>query len=192
MLFAFQVVMSIAFVAAIFFAWPNTRPTERIISSASADSIRVRAADSVRRAATLSQLDSVNLRDSARVRATAARRDSTASVAKQQEDMNAVRAFLVIVLAAGALGTLFRGVGSLAWYVGTRTLRQSWLLTYYVGPLKGALLGLLFFFVFRAGLLATNTPIGDSNPAGFAALAALVGLFDREGTRKLRLVAVCF
>ena len=134
----------------------------------------VRTADTVKGASSSTTADSSK-------RALVAVVDPKTANAKEQ-------AVLFIVLAAGALGSLFRGLGSSTWYVGTRTLYRSWLAMYYVQPFKGAVLGLLFYFAFRTGLTSSNPAI-SSNPAGFAALAGLVGMFEREATKKLQLVA---
>jgi hypothetical protein len=220
LMFLYQFVMSIALVMLIFWAWPQTRPTDNngargaadgavgvkvdsssgaagrvppspanaasnvpVVSTTPADSDTTVVRDTQRAPTVRTPVTASNAHDSA---GNAAERDS---VDRREADSKAIRAFFIVVICAGALGNLFRGIGSLAWYTGTRTLLQSWLFTYYAQPVKGALLGLLFFFVFRAGLVASSTSIVESNPAGFAALAALVGMFDREATRKLKRVA---
>jgi glycerol uptake facilitator-like aquaporin len=215
-LFAYQFFVTALLVYGIFWAWPRSRSTERdrlpaVVDSAikvalarrevprgpAANSAQVTQAGAPlqpnggQRSAsdTTTALNDTSRRESTTLsqESVSAKRDSTAQQ-DPGENLRAI-AFLVVVLCAGGLGTLFRGIGSLAWYSGTRTLLQSWLFNYYAQPLKGALLGLMFFFVFRAGLLATNTSVTDTNPAGFAALAALVGMFDREATKKLQQVA---
>jgi hypothetical protein len=98
------------------------------------------------------------------------------------------RLFLIVIF-AGALGAVLRALGSIVWYTGTRYLRRSWLLQYYMQPLRGAVLGILFYFLLRGGLFSSNAPLGDTSPAGFAAVAALVGLFEKEATRKLQMIA---
>ncbi|MBT2213410.1 MULTISPECIES: IPT/TIG domain-containing protein [Actinomadura] len=94
----------------------------------------------------------------------------------------------VVVMAAGALGSVVHALRSLYWYVGNRALRRSWLMMYLFLPLVGALLGLVVYLVLRGGL---TSPVGGSaeiNPYGVAAIAALVGLFSRETAEKLRAV----
>jgi hypothetical protein len=49
---------------------------------------------------------------------------------------------LLIVALAGALGGQVRSLRSLAWYVGNRILRRSWLILYILTPLVGATLAL--------------------------------------------------
>ncbi len=96
---------------------------------------------------------------------------------------------LLLVLLAGMLGAVFRGLGSVAWYVGTRWLRKSWLLQYYIQPIRGAVLGLLFYLLFHGGLFSPTAPPVTTDAVGFMALAALVGVFEKEATAKLKQIA---
>jgi hypothetical protein len=48
---------------------------------------------------------------------------------------------------------------------------------------------LLGYLVFRGGLFSTSTSATDANPYGFAAVAALVGLFSEQAIEKLRHIA---
>ena len=61
---------------------------------------------------------------------------------------------------------------------------------WYVGrPVMGMLLGLVFYFLVRGGLLAVIPAKGeasDLSPAGLAGLGALVGLFSKNAIEKLR------
>ena len=94
----------------------------------------------------------------------------------------------VIVMAAGALGAVVHVLRSLYWYVGNRALRRSWLLMYLLLPLVGALLALIVYLVLRGGLTSPAGGASDINPYGITAIAALVGLFSRETSEKLRAV----
>ncbi len=95
---------------------------------------------------------------------------------------------LVMIAVAGALGSSIHSLRSLYWYVGHRTLYREWLLMYLLLPLVGSLLGLVFYIVFRGGLLTAQG--GDAaNPLGFTALSALVGLFSEQAVLKLKSVA---
>jgi len=96
---------------------------------------------------------------------------------------------ILMILLSGMLGALFRGLGSLALYVGTRMLRRSWLVQYYVQPFRGAVLGLLFYFLFRSGLFSANAGFEATDPVGFMAISMLVGVFEKEATRKLQQIA---
>ena len=61
---------------------------------------------------------------------------------------------------------------------------------WYIGrPLMGMLLGLMFYFLLRDGLLAvvTNKSTPESlSEAGLTGIGALVGLFSKEAIEKLR------
>jgi|SRR5919204_3595748 hypothetical protein len=92
----------------------------------------------------------------------------------------------VIVAAAGALGGLIHTVRSLTWYLGNRSLRWSWVPFYVLLPLVGASGATVFYLVFRAGLFSPSTTTTQVNPFGFAAIAALVGLFSEQAMEKLR------
>jgi hypothetical protein len=95
--------------------------------------------------------------------------------------------FLVIVAVAGALGSLLHGLRSLSKYVGERLMYNSWLLFYVVLPVVGASLATIVYFVLRAGLIG-SAGIDESDPFGFAAVAALVGLFSAQAAEKLKAV----
>ncbi|MCP2341844.1 IPT/TIG domain-containing protein [Actinomadura rupiterrae] len=97
------------------------------------------------------------------------------------------KAMFLVVLAAGALGSCVHVSRSLYWYVGNRSLRRSWLMMYLALPFVGALLGLIVYLVLRGGLV-TGAGGDDINPYTVAALSALVGLFSRETSEKLRAV----
>jgi hypothetical protein len=97
--------------------------------------------------------------------------------------------FFVVVALAGALGGLVHTIRSVAIYVGTRRLRWSWIAYYLLLPLVGALGGTLFYVVLRAGLFSPSTEVSQASPFGFAAVAALVGLFSQQALEKLRQLA---
>lgn len=97
--------------------------------------------------------------------------------------------FFAIVALAGALGGLVHTLRSFSMYVGTRYLRWSWIPFNLLLPVVGALGGTVFYLVFRGGLFSTSTAATDANPFGFAAIAALVGLFSEQAIEKLRHIA---
>jgi hypothetical protein len=106
------------------------------------------------------------------------------------QDSYEVRLFLIVVL-AGALGSLVHALRSLYWYVGNRALVWSWGLQYLLLPFVGATLGVVFYLVARGGLVpqpitSSNAPI---SPFGFAAVSSLAGLFSHQAIERLKLVA---
>ncbi len=90
---------------------------------------------------------------------------------------------LWIVLAAGALGACLHALVSLAEYVGNRDFRSSWALWYWMRPLVGGILALLFYLVIRAGFLPEIS--SERGVYGVAGLAGLVGLFSKQALYKL-------
>jgi IPT/TIG domain len=98
--------------------------------------------------------------------------------------------FLLITLIVGAMGSLIHGVRSLYWYVGNRNLKSSWLLMYWFIPFNGAGLALLFFLITRG---FSSQPIAvQSSIDGYAALAAIVGMFSPQALLKLKQIAEGF
>lgn len=98
-------------------------------------------------------------------------------------DQSSQQRTVLIVLFAGALGALVHALRSFFWYVGNRNLKWSWVPMYLLLPLVGATLALVFYIILVAGLFA-GAP-GGGKIAGFAAIAALVGMFSRQASEKL-------
>lgn len=96
---------------------------------------------------------------------------------------------LLIVVLAGALGSLVHALRSVYWYVGNRTLVRSWLAMYLVLPLAGGALGLIFYLVVRGGFFSPQSSFEQTSPFGFAAFAALIGMFSQQAVLKLQSVA---
>jgi len=97
--------------------------------------------------------------------------------------------FFVMVALSGTLGGLVHTVRSFSMYVGTRSLRWSWIPFNLLLPVVGALGGTVFYLVFRGGLFSSSTQATAANPYGFAAVAALVGLFSEQAMEKLKQIA---
>jgi hypothetical protein len=96
---------------------------------------------------------------------------------------------LLLVVCAGALGSLAHALRSFAWYVGSRKLVRSWLLYYVFLPFTGATLAAALYFVIRAGFFSTGTSVAESSPFGFVALGTLAGMFSENTIEKLKEVA---
>jgi hypothetical protein len=96
---------------------------------------------------------------------------------------------LLIVILAGALGSLVHTIRSVYWYVGNRKLKWSWLAKYLLQPFAGSALAVIFYVVVRGGFFSPQTTFENTSPFGFAALAALVGLFSEQAVLKLKTVA---
>ncbi len=95
---------------------------------------------------------------------------------------------LTLVAIAGAIGGTIYAIRSFAMFAGNRTLVWSWMPLYFGMPIVGALLGQVFYLILRAGFLSPTTPTSDISPYGFAAVAALGGLFAAQALEKLRAV----
>jgi hypothetical protein len=91
---------------------------------------------------------------------------------------------LYMVMLAGAAGSFIHSAGSFISFVGDKKLSITWFWWYILRPLIGMGVALVFFIVFRAGLMAgTNA---DINPYGLLALSALAGMFSDRATLKLQ------
>jgi hypothetical protein len=95
-------------------------------------------------------------------------------------------ALLVLVVVASALGGFVHTATSFSTYVGNQRLSQSWLWWYVLRTFIGIALAVSFYFALRAGLLSAQVSGDSINPYGVAAIAALVGLFSKQATDKLR------
>jgi hypothetical protein len=96
---------------------------------------------------------------------------------------------LLIVILAGALGSLVHDIRSVYWYIGNRALIKSWLAMYLLLPFTGATLSLVFYLVIRGGFFSPQSSFEQTSPFGFAAFAALIGMFSPQAVLKLREVA---
>lgn len=94
--------------------------------------------------------------------------------------------FLIIAVLAGMLGGLVHMSNSFAAYVGGLQLLWSWWWYYALRSLIGGALGLIVYFVLRAGLVAGSTGVDQLNPYGVAAICALCGLFSKQAMNKLQ------
>lgn len=95
------------------------------------------------------------------------------------------RLFLIVMF-SGALGGLVHSLRSFYWYAGNRKLVLSWAGFYVTLPILGATLATVFYVVVRGGFFSPQSEISDTSPFGFAALAALVGMFTEQAVEKLK------
>jgi hypothetical protein len=96
---------------------------------------------------------------------------------------------ILLVLLAGALGSILHSLRSVYWYIGNRSLVRSWLAMYIVLPFAGSTLALIFYLVIRGGFFSPQSNFQQTSPFGFAAFAALIGMFSPQAVLKLREVA---
>ena len=95
---------------------------------------------------------------------------------------------ILIIVLAGALGGQVRSIRSLAWYVGNKELKRSWLPQYVLTPFVGATLAIVTYFVIRGGFFSANTTTQQTSIYGFAGLASLVGIASEPVALKLKAV----
>src|SRR5262249_52296900 len=88
--------------------------------------------------------------------------------------------FFVTIAFAGALGALGHSLRSFSVYLGSRRLKWSWVPFYLLKPVLGALLATIMYFVLRGGLFSASAATDQASPYGFAAVAALTGLFTDQ------------
>lgn len=96
---------------------------------------------------------------------------------------------LILVMTAGALGSLVHALRSAYWYVGNRNLVRSWIPKYLLLPFCGSILAVLFYFVVRGGFFSPQANSMHTSQYGFCALACMVGLFSEQAVLKLKQVA---
>lgn len=98
---------------------------------------------------------------------------------------------IIIVLLCGALGSAVHAATSFATYVGNRSFVNSWAWWYFLRiPIGMGLAGILYFAL-RGGFFSPVSngsvhPQDIVNPFGFAAIAALAGMFSKQATDKLK------
>jgi hypothetical protein len=100
---------------------------------------------------------------------------------------SADQGLLLLALFAGVLGSFMHAAQSIGSYVGNRQLQSSWVLWYALRPMTGGILGLLFYFIIRAGLIPSSTSATTEavSPYGVVAFGALAGWFSKRATDKL-------
>lgn len=92
---------------------------------------------------------------------------------------------LLVVLAAGGLGSFVHTATSFADFVGNERLTASWTWWYAMKPFIGMALALVFYVAFRGGFLSADVEAEKLNIYGVASLAALAGMFSKQATDKL-------
>ncbi len=102
-------------------------------------------------------------------------------------DRTEIETKLILIMAlAGALGGYIHSLTSFTDYVGNRELVRSWVYWLLLRAPIGALLAVLVYLLLRGGLVLPSTDDPNLNPYGFAGIAALVGMFSKQATDKLR------
>ena len=99
-----------------------------------------------------------------------------------------MRNLFVTIFAAGVGSMITTILGYLKHASERRDFMLSFVPWYFARPLIGILLGVVFYFVLKGGLLVTvgTATASNINVYGLGALAALVGLFSKNAVEKLR------
>lgn len=98
-------------------------------------------------------------------------------------ELEPAQGLLLLALLGGVLGSFMHAGQSFAKYVGNEQLTSSWAYWYVLRPPVGGVLGLVFYFVLRAGLLSAS--VEAVSPYGVVAFGALAGWFSKQATDKL-------
>lgn len=92
---------------------------------------------------------------------------------------------LVLVIACGFAGGLIHSATSLAVFAGNRQLLQSWMLWFYLRGPVGALLAVLVYLGYRAGVYSDTVVVTKQTVFMIGFLSGLAGLFSKQVTDKL-------
>jgi hypothetical protein len=96
---------------------------------------------------------------------------------------------LLLVVCAGALGSLVHGLRSIYWYIGNRDFVWSWVPKYLIQPFGASVLAVVFYLVIRGGFFSADAGSQHTSPFGFMALSAMVGMFSEQAVLKLKEIA---
>ena len=92
---------------------------------------------------------------------------------------------LILIAALSALlGSFIHSATSFASYLGNHKLLRAWVGWYVLRPVIGMALGIVFYFILRAGLVTTESAAAV-NEFGVAAVSALAGMFSKQAADKL-------
>jgi hypothetical protein len=94
--------------------------------------------------------------------------------------------YLVLVLAAGALGSGIAALNSLGWYIGHSALKSRWIPWYLFRIPIGLALPLVVYAGIRGGVLNVGETSSALNPYSMVAIAGITGMFSREVLERLR------
>lgn len=98
------------------------------------------------------------------------------------------RNLMVTMFAAGAGAMITTAMGYLEHASDKRDFQASFVPWYFARPAIAVMLGVVFYFLVKGGLLVTvgQVPAAELNVYGLAGLAALVGMFSKRAVGKLR------
>jgi hypothetical protein len=93
---------------------------------------------------------------------------------------------VLLVVCAGALGSVVHSLRSVYWYAGNRNLIWSWVPKYLIQPFGASVLAVVFYLVIRGGFFSAEAGFEHISPFGFMALSAIVWMFSEQAVLKLK------
>jgi hypothetical protein len=93
---------------------------------------------------------------------------------------------IILVFLCGALGSYIHMATSFTYHIGFNTFDMDWLWWYWLRMPIGGVLALIFSLLIQGGVFAALAAGSESQPVTLIGLAALVGMFSRQATEKLR------
>ena len=95
----------------------------------------------------------------------------------------------MLVMLAGSLGGLLHAIRSFYYHHAKGDLCRENLLRYAFRPVGGAILALVFYLVFRAGLSGTDIDDSSQGILLYMAMGGMVGMFSDQTVAKLKMIA---
>lgn len=94
--------------------------------------------------------------------------------------------YLIIVVAAAAIGAAIHALTSLSTFVGNRSFVATWAWWYIIRVPVGVGIAAVLYFVLRAGFVSIGPNGGSINAYGVAAFSGLAGMFSKQAVDKMR------
>ncbi len=93
---------------------------------------------------------------------------------------------ILLVLLGGALGSYIHVATSYSYYIGFNKFDMDWFWWYLLRIPMGAVLALIFLMLIQGGMFTVPDSGSGSEPLTLIGLSALVGMFSRQATEKLK------
>jgi hypothetical protein len=94
--------------------------------------------------------------------------------------------YLIIVVAAAAIGAAIHALTSLSTFVGNRSFVATWTWWYVIRVPVGTGIAAVLYFLLRAGFVSIGPSGGNINAYGVAAFSGLAGMFSKQAVDKMR------
>lgn len=93
---------------------------------------------------------------------------------------------ILLVLLGGALGSYIHIATSYSYYIGFNKFDMDWFWWYWLRIPIGAVLALIFLTLIQGGMFKVPKSGSETQPVTLIGLSALVGMFSRQATEKLK------